>query len=101
MANHVDPGDYLYSRDGKHIVVLHDNAHARTLHIVGRVYDLVKGMGGDEDDHSSFLQKICENDTYFAEWCRDLPKWCPSEATYVKVVDEEEQEGEDGEEDES
>ena len=58
-------------------------------------------MGGDEDDHSSFLQKICENDTYFAEWCRDLPKWCPMEATYVKVADEEEQEGEDGEEDES
>lgn len=91
MANRMDPGDHLYSRDGKHLVILLENPETRTMHVVSRVYDLIKDMGGDEDDHAIFLSQICNDDASFNDWCRDLPKWCPGVAKFVKLVGEEEE----------
>ena len=81
----MDPGDYVYTDDGKYMVVLRSGVDPRAARIWDVVLDCFVGMGATKTSVCADAWRLQHDSDFHREWAVSLPVWCPMLAKYHKV----------------
>ena len=81
----MDPGDYVYTDDGKYMVVLHSGVDPCAARIWDAVLNCFIGMGATRTSARADAWRLQHDPAFHRKWAVLLPVWCPMLAKYEKV----------------
>lgn len=79
----MDPGDYVRTADGSHVVCLFSKVDARCADVWDTVLAQFVAMGATSTSANADAWRIQHDSKFHHEWAVLLPCWAPSLAYYV------------------
>ena len=83
---HMDPGEYVLTPDGEHMVVLHSGVDPRAARVWDVVLDAFRDMGASRTSLRADAWRLQHDSAFHHEWAILLPIWCPSLAYYATTT---------------
>lgn len=83
----MDPGEYVYSRDGEFIVCLYSEVEPRCARVWEVVLAQFVAMGSTRTSARADAWRLQHDLDFHHTWASDLPRWAPTLAYYIPKED--------------
>ena len=81
----MDPGEYVFTLDGRYMVCLHSGIDPRAARVWDAVLSTFIAMGGRRAQVAADAWRLQHDPQFHHTWAVCFPLWCPTLAYYTPV----------------